>query len=55
MAEAKERDVEMDYEAAREVIYGMTYDEWKKLHQKPATAEQLATFEEGEKRRKEQA
>jgi len=55
MAEAKERDVDMDYDAAREVIYGMTYDEWKKLHQKPATAEQLAIFEEGEKRRKEQS
>jgi len=55
MAEAKERDVDMDYDAAREVIYGMTYDEWKKRHQKPATAEQLAIFEEGEKRRKEQS
>ncbi|MBV1875581.1 MAG: DUF1244 domain-containing protein [Cycloclasticus sp.] len=51
MAEAKERDVAIDYDAAREVVYGMTYDEWKKTHQKPASPEQLATFEKGEKRR----
>jgi len=52
MAEAKERDVEMDYDAAREAVYGMTYAEWKEHHQLPATAEQLAIFAEGEKRRK---
>ncbi|KXJ43552.1 MAG: DUF1244 domain-containing protein [Cycloclasticus sp.] len=52
MAEAKERDVAIDYDAAREVVYGMTYAEWKEKYQQPATAEQLAIFEEGEKRRK---
>jgi hypothetical protein len=52
MAEAKERDVAIDYDAAREVVYGMTYAEWKDKYQQPATAEQLAIFEEGEKRRK---
>ncbi len=31
---------------ARERIYGMPYDEWKKLYQKEATREQLAAFEE---------
>jgi len=55
MAEAKERDVEMDYDAAREEIYGMPFKEWKGLYQKPATAEQLAAFEEGEIRRKKAA
>lgn len=52
MAEAKEKGVDMDYDAAREVVYGMSYDEFKEKHQTPATPEQLATFEEGEKRRK---
>lgn len=52
MAEAKQRGVEMDYDAAREVVYGMTYAEWKDKFQLPATAEQLATFEVGEIRRK---
>ena len=30
---------------AREAIYGMPFDEWKRLHQKDATPEQLAAFE----------
>ncbi|ORU89784.1 MAG: deoxycytidine triphosphate deaminase [Cycloclasticus sp. symbiont of Poecilosclerida sp. M] len=52
MAEAKEKGVEIDYDAAREVVYGMPFTEWKEKHQKPATPEQLTAFEEGEKRRK---
>lgn len=32
-------------EQAQESIYGMPYDSYKKAHQKPATAEQLAAFE----------
>jgi len=55
MAEAKEKGVEIDYDAAREVVYGMPYAEFKEKHQTPATPEQLATFEAGEKRRKGQA
>jgi hypothetical protein len=34
----------MDNDTAHEAIYGMTYDEWKAKHQKPATGEQLAAF-----------
>lgn len=45
MAEAKEQNVEMDYDQAREHVYGMPYSEWKDNHQLPATAEQMATFE----------
>lgn len=45
MAEAKEQNVEMDYDQAREHVYGMPYSEWKENHQLPATAEQMATFE----------
>ncbi|OOZ77328.1 hypothetical protein BOW50_08295 [Solemya velum gill symbiont] len=41
---AIERGIEMDDDTSREAIYGMTYDEWKKNHQQPATAEQLEAF-----------
>ena len=42
LAAAEERAVSVDYETAREHIYGMPYDEWKRCYQKPATKEQLA-------------
>jgi uncharacterized protein len=32
-AAAEERGIEMDYEAARELIYGMPYEEWKRRYQ----------------------
>ena len=32
-AAAEERGVEMDYEQAREIIYGMPYSEWKARYQ----------------------
>lgn len=44
-AAAEERGVEMDYESAREIVYGMPYDEWKQKYQKEATPEQLAAWE----------
>ena len=34
VAEAGERGVEVDYEAAREMVYGMPYAEWKAAYQK---------------------
>ena len=34
LAAAKERGVELSFDAAREVVYGMTYDEWKKKFRK---------------------
>ena len=46
MAAAKDRGIEMDYDEAREVIYGMHYDDWKNTHQAPASEEQKAKFEE---------
>jgi hypothetical protein len=52
MAESKEKGVEIDYDAAREIVYGMPFAEWKGKYQQPATPEQLAAFEVGEKRRK---
>ena len=33
-AAAEERGIDMDYEEAREIIYGMTYAEWKEKYQK---------------------
>ena len=41
--------VPLDKEAAREHVYGMPYDAWKKLHQKEATAEQKAAFDQAHK------
>lgn len=41
---AEEHGETLDYDQAREAIYGMTYDEWKENHQLPATEEQLAAF-----------
>lgn len=45
MAEAVEQGIVMDYEQAREVVYGMPYKEWKDKFQLEATAEQLAAYE----------
>lgn len=44
VAAAAERGVQVDYEQARERVYGMPYEEWKRLYQGEASAEQLATF-----------
>ena len=48
MAAAEDAGQEVDYERARERIYGMPYDQWKEKYQAPATAEQKAAFDEGE-------
>lgn len=44
-AAAEELGESVDYESARELIYGMPYSEWKANHQLPATPEQMAAFE----------
>jgi len=31
---AEERDIKLEYEDAREIIYGMPYSEWKDKYQK---------------------
>ncbi len=43
-AAAEERGESVDYEAAREIVYGMPYAEWKERYQKPASTEQLEAF-----------
>ena len=45
-AAADEKGVELDYEDARELIYGMPYAEWKDKYQTEATPEQLAKMKE---------
>ena len=54
VAAADEKNITLDYEQAREIVYGMPYSEWKDKYQKEATPEQLAAFAEAEKRRKGQ-
>lgn len=45
VAEAEQRGEAIDYEQAREIVYGMPYAEWKEKYQAPATPEQLKAFE----------
>ncbi|MGD8829456.1 MAG: DUF1244 domain-containing protein [Pseudomonadales bacterium] len=45
VAACEEAGIPMDYEQARERVYGMPYPEWKSRYQQEATAEQLAGFE----------
>jgi hypothetical protein len=41
---AAEKGLEIDKEAAREVVYGMPYAEWKAAYQTEATSEQKEAF-----------
>ncbi|MDH4041188.1 MAG: DUF1244 domain-containing protein [Gammaproteobacteria bacterium] len=44
MAAAEAEGVPVDYDQARELVYGMPYQQWKDQYQAEATAEQLAAF-----------
>jgi hypothetical protein len=46
-AAAEERGLEMSYDEARAIVYGMPYEEWKAKHQKEASPEQQAAFARG--------
>ncbi|MBD9355333.1 DUF1244 domain-containing protein [Methylomonas albis] len=48
-AAAAERGVDIGYEQAREIVYGMPYSEWKDQYQHEATAEQLAAYDAKQK------
>ncbi|HKJ89331.1 MAG TPA: DUF1244 domain-containing protein [Gammaproteobacteria bacterium] len=48
MAEAQARGEDMDYDRAREVIYGMPYGEWKDRYQQEASPEQKQQFEDSQ-------
>ena len=45
VAAASERGIEVDYENARERVYGMPYGDWKDKYQLEATEEQKRLFE----------
>lgn len=42
---ADQRAWDMTRDEARQHIYGMPYEQWKKLHQKEASASEKAAFE----------
>ena len=44
LAAAEKKDISLDYNQSRELIYGIPYEEWKKKYQKEATKEQLKDF-----------
>ena len=45
LAAAKERNIELDFDAAREVVYGMPYAEWKEKYQHESSKEQQENYE----------
>jgi len=47
MAAAEDAGLAIDYDQARERIYGMPYERWKEQYQTPATAQQMAAFDKG--------
>jgi hypothetical protein len=50
VAAAAERGETLNYEDARELVYGMPYAEWKELYQKEASAEQQKAYDEKNKK-----
>lgn len=48
-AAAEEQGIEVDYDAARERVYGMPYSQWKSKYQKEASPEALAAFNKEQK------
>lgn len=45
-AEAEEQGISIDYDVAREIVYGMPYAEWKDKYQQEASPEQLGKFKQ---------
>lgn len=45
MEAAEAEDIDLDKPAAREIVYGMPYDEWKAKYQTEATQAQRTQFE----------
>lgn len=46
---AKDRDEELSYDEARELIYGMPYSEWKEKYQLEASSDQKIKFDQNKK------
>jgi len=51
---AEDLGVSLDYETAREKVYGMPYSQWKELYQTKATDEQMAAFNARRQAKKDQ-
>jgi len=49
-AAAEERGLPLTDPQAREIVYGMPYDEWKAKYQKEASTAQQAAFEQSKPR-----
>lgn len=47
---AAERGVELDYDEAREIVYGMPYADYKRHYQREGTPEQLEKFAAAERK-----
>ena len=45
-AASEHYDAPMDYDEAREIVYGMPYGDWKDKHQAPASDDQQKRFED---------
>ena len=45
-AAAQDRGLDMTYDEAREIVYGMPYGEWKDKNQTPSSESQRTIFEE---------
>jgi uncharacterized protein len=43
---AEAQGIAITKEESREIVYGMPYEEWRRKHQREASAEQLQAFEE---------
>ena len=44
LAAAEKKNISLDYNQSRELVYGMPYDEWKSKYQKEATEKQIKEF-----------
>ena len=45
---ADAKGLALSKDQSREIVYGMPYDEWRKRHQREASAEQKAAFDKSE-------
>ena len=45
---ATEKGLSLSKDEAREIVYGMPYDEWRAKHQKEASADQKKAFEKSD-------
>ena len=41
---ASKRNIDVNYEEVRKIIYGMSYENWKKKYQKEVSEEQIKKF-----------